>query len=301
MTDSAQTRITIPSLRARKGTGEKIVSITAYDYAVASIMDAVGVDLLLVGDSLGMVLLGYENTLPVTMDEMIDHTKPVARAARRALVVGDMPFLSYHLSAEQAVENGGRFIKEGGAEAVKIEGASPRRVRLIETLVEADIPVLGHIGLTPQSVGRFGGFKVQGTTPADARRLIAEAREVEKSGAFALVVECVPAEVAAEITAAVGIPTIGIGAGPHCDGQIIVFHDLVGCHGGYMPKFVKMYADLHGVISDAVGRYRDDVRAGAFPDDEHSYHLKPEAARELKRGPQKAASPTSRAGRRLKR
>ena len=165
MTASEQPRVTIPSLRARKGTGEKIVSITAYDYAVASIMDAVGVDILLVGDSLGMVLLGYENTLPVTMDEMIDHTKPVARAARRALVVGDMPFMSYHLSAEQAVENGGRFIKEGGAEAVKIEGASPRRVRLIETLVEADIPVLGHVGLTPQSVGRFGGFKVQGTTP----------------------------------------------------------------------------------------------------------------------------------------
>ncbi len=276
-------RMTVPLLRARKGAG-KIVALTAYDYAVASILDAAGADLLLVGDSLGMVLLGYENTLPVTMDEMINHTKPVARAARRALVVGDMPFLSYHLSEEQAVANAGRFIKEGGAAAVKIEGASPRRLRLIETLVEADIPVLGHIGLTPQSIGRFGGFKVQGTTPAGARRLVAEARAVEKAGAFGMVVECVPAEVAAGITAAVGIPTIGIGAGPGCDGQIIVFHDLVGFHHGYMPKFVKTYADLHGVISEAVGRYRDDVRSGVFPDEAHSYHLKAGAARRPKSG-----------------
>lgn len=276
-------RMTAPLLRARKG-GGKIVALTAYDYAVASILDAAGADLLLVGDSLGMVLLGYENTLPVTMDEMIGHTKPVARAARRALVVGDMPFLSYHLSEEQAVANAGRFIKEGGAAAVKIEGASPRRVRLIETLVEADIPVLGHIGLTPQSIGRFGGFKVQGTTPAGARRLVAEARAVEKAGAFGVVVECVPAEVAAVITAEVGIPTIGIGAGPGCDGQIIVFHDLVGFHHGYMPKFVKTYADLHGVISEAVGRYRDDVRSGVFPDEAHSHHLKAGAARRPKSG-----------------
>lgn len=287
MTANEQPRVTIPSIRARKGTGEKIVSITAYDYAIASIMDAVGVDILLVGDSLGMVLLGYENTLPVTMDEMIDHTKPVARAARKALVVGDMPFMSYHLSKEQALANAGRFIKEGGADAVKMEGASPRRLRLIETLVEADIPVLAHVGLTPQSVGRFGGFKVQGTTPEDARRIIGEARAVEKAGAFALVVECVPAEVAAEITSSIGIPTIGIGAGPHCDGQIIVFHDLVGCRGGYMPKFVKTYADLHGVISDAVGRYRDDVRNGVFPDFERSYHLKPDASSPLKKGGKK--------------
>jgi 3-methyl-2-oxobutanoate hydroxymethyltransferase len=268
---------------ARKGTGEKITALTAYDYALASIMDAAGVDLLLVGDSLGMVVLGYANTLPVTMEDMIHHTKPVARAARRALVVGDMPFLSYHLSAEQAVGNAGRFIQEGGAQAVKIEGASPRRLRLVETLVEADIPVLGHIGLTPQSVSRLGGFKVQGTTPESARRLIAEARAVEKAGAFALVLECVPAEVAAEMTAAVAIPTIGIGAGPDCDGQIIVFHDLVGCRDGYLPKFVKCYADLHGVISEAVGKYRDDVRSGAFPDFDHAYHLKPGIVRALKK------------------
>ncbi len=282
MNASEKSAVTIPLIRARKKTGGKIVAITAYDYAVASIMDAVGVDILLVGDSLGMTLLGYQNTLPVTMDEMIDHTKPVARAARNALVVGDMPFLSYHLSAEQAVANAGRFIKEGGAAAVKIEGASTRRLGLIETLVEADIPVLGHIGMTPQSVGRFGGFKTQGTTPEAARRLVREARGIERAGAFAVVIECVPAEVAAEITAAVGIPTIGIGAGPACDGQIIVFHDLVGFHGGYLPKFVKTYADLHGVITEAIGRYRDDVRAGVFPDADHSYHLKPAAAGVMK-------------------
>jgi 3-methyl-2-oxobutanoate hydroxymethyltransferase len=268
-------RVTIPSLRARKGGGEKIVALTAYDHAVASILDAAGVDLLLVGDSLGMVLLGYENTLSVTMDDMIHHTRPVARAARRALVVGDMPFLSYHLSEAQALANAGRFIQEGGAQAVKIEGASPRRIRLIETLVEADIPVLGHIGLTPQSVGRLGGFKVQGTTPETARRLVLEARAVARAGAFAVIVECVPADVAGLITSGIAIPTIGIGAGPLCDGQILVFHDLVGCQGGYLPRFVKPYADLHTVITEAVGRYREDVQTGTFPDDEHSYHPKP--------------------------
>ncbi len=291
MNAPSPTRVTVPLIRARKKSGEKITALTAYEFALASIMDEAGVDILLVGDSLGMVVLGYENTLPVTMEEMIHHTKPVARAAKRALVVGDMPFMSYHLSPEQALANAGRFVKEGGAEAVKIEGASPRRLRLIETLVEADIPVLGHVGLTPQSVVRLGGFKVQGTTPEAARRLVAEAKAVEKAGAFGLIVECVPAEVAGEITASVGIPTIGIGAGPACDGQIIVFHDLMGCHGGYLPKFVKMYADLHGVISEAVSRYRDDVRSGVFPDQDHAYHLKPEAARALKRGRGKSRRP----------
>ena len=277
-------RVTITSIRARKGAGEKIVAQTAYDHTVASILDAAGVDILLVGDSLGMVLLGYENTLSVTMDDMIHHTKPVARAARRALVVGDMPFLSYHLSEAQALANAGRFIQEGGAQAVKIEGASPRRIRLIETLVEADIPVLGHVGLTPQSIGRLGGFKIQGTTPETARRLVLEARAVARAGAFAVIVECVPADVAGLITSGIAIPTIGIGAGPLCDGQILVFHDLVGCQGGDLPRFVKPYADLHTVITKAVGRYREDVQTGAFPDDEHSYNLKP-AGRKLKKNP----------------
>jgi len=290
MTAQDSARVTIPSLKARKKTGEKIVALTAYDYAVASIVDGAGVDILLVGDSLGMVLLGYENTLPVTMEDMIHHTKPVARAARRALVVGDMPFLSYHLSGEQALANAGRFIREGGAHAVKIEGASPRRLRLIETLVEADIPVLGHVGLTPQSIHRLGGFKVQGATPESSGRILREARDVERAGAFAVILECIPAETAGLITSRLTIPTIGIGAGPRCDGQIIVFHDLVGCHGGYLPKFVKPYADLHGIIADAVGRYREDVRAGAFPGDEHAYHLKAAPAASRKRNAGAAAS-----------
>jgi 3-methyl-2-oxobutanoate hydroxymethyltransferase len=284
-------RVTVPAIRARKGTGPRIVAITAYDHAIASLLDEAGADILLVGDSLGMVVLGYENTLPVTMDDMVHHARPVARAARRALVVGDMPFLSYHLDEAQALANAGRFIKEAGAHAVKIEGASPRRLRLIERLVECDIPVMGHVGLTPQAVGLLGGFKVQGTTAPSARRLIEEARAVEKAGAFCVVLECVPAEVAAAITERVGIPTIGIGAGPECDGQIIVFHDLAGCHGGYLPKFVKPYADLHTVIVEAVGRYRDEVRSGAFPAGEHSYHAKPEVVRALGR-------PTVKGGRR---
>jgi 3-methyl-2-oxobutanoate hydroxymethyltransferase len=276
-------RVTIPSLRAKKAAGEKIVALTAYDYAVARIVDAAGADLVLVGDSLGMVVLGYENTLPVTMEDILHHLKPVVRATRRALVIGDMPFLSYHQDEVQAIANAGRFIKEGGAQGVKIEGASPRRLRLIETFVEADIPVLGHVGLTPQSVGRIGGFKVQGTTAEAARRLLEEALGLERAGAFGVVLECVPAEVAGVITERLAVPTIGIGAGPLCDGQIIVFHDLVGYHDGYLPKFVKKYVDLHAIIGEAVARYSEDVRRGAFPDRDQSYHLKPDVARELKK------------------
>jgi 3-methyl-2-oxobutanoate hydroxymethyltransferase len=284
MPEPAAPKVTIPALRAKKASGEKIVALTAYDHAVAKIVDVSGVDLILVGDSLGMVVLGYENTLPVTLEDVIYHLKPVVRAARRALVIGDMPFLSYHEDEAKAVANAGRFIKEGGAHGVKIEGASPRRRHLIETLVEADIPVLGHVGLTPQSVTRLGGFKVQGTSPAEALRLLDEALGLERSGAFAVVLECIPAEVAAMITKRLAVPTIGIGAGPHCDGQIIVFHDLVGYHDGYLPRFVKKYADLHAVIGQAVTRYADDVRRGDFPNGEQSYHLKPEAARELEGG-----------------
>jgi len=283
MPEHTNTRVTIPALRAKKEAGEKIVALTAYDYAVSKILDAAGADLLLVGDSLGMVVLGYENTLPVTLEDILHHLKPVTRAARRALVIGDMPFLTYHEDDAQSVRNAGRFIKEGGAHGVKIEGASPRRLRLIETLVEADIPVLGHVGLTPQSVTKLGGFKVQGTGPDEARRLIREALSLERAGAFAVVLECIPAEVAEVITASLSVPTIGIGAGPACDGQIIVFHDLVGYHDGYLPKFVKKYADLHAVITDAVGRYGEDVRLGTFPNGDQSYHLKPEAFRTLKR------------------
>ena len=276
-------KVTIPSLRAKKEAGEKITALTAYDYPVARILDASGIDILLVGDSLGMVVLGYENTVPVTMDEMIHHTKPVARAAQRALVIGDMPYFSFHLSEEESVRNAFRFIKEGGTRGVKIEGASKKRLRLVERLVEAEIPVMGHVGLTPQSVHRLGGFKVRGGERGEAEKLIQDAVNLERAGAFAIVLECIPMEVAKVITARTAVPTIGIGAGPWCDGQILVFHDMVGCACGYMPKFVKKYADLSKSIARAANAYREDVLKGAFPDDAHSYHLKPEVAKALKK------------------
>ena len=276
-------KVTIPSLRAKKAAGEKITALTAYDYPIARILDQAGIDIILVGDSLGMVVLGYENTIPVTMDEMIHHTKPVVRAARRALVVGDMPYFSFHLSERETIRNASRFLKEAGARAVKIEGASPKRLRLIEGLVEAEIPVMGHVGLTPQSIHHLGQFKVRGGAEKDAERLVRDALALEKAGAFAVVLECIPMEVARIITAALAVPTIGIGAGPGCDGQILVFHDMAGCEHGYLPKFVKKYADLQNILTGAVSSYIQDVRRGAFPDDEHSYHLKPEVAKALKK------------------
>jgi len=295
MSATPDARVTIPALQAKKAAGEKIVALTAYDYAVARIIDEAGIDLILVGDSLGMVVLGYSDTLPVTMEDILHHLRPVSRAARRALVIGDMPFLSYHGDEAAAVANAGRFIKEGGAQGVKIEGASPRRLRLIEALVEADIPVLGHVGLTPQSVARLGGFKVQGTSAVDARRLIGEALDLESAGAFAVVLECIPAEVAGLITGRLALPTIGIGAGPLCDGQIIVFHDLVGYLDGYLPKFVKKYADLHAVIGDAVAHYGEDVRRGGFPNGEQSYHLKPPVLAELRKSRNSRSRPRRKA------
>jgi 3-methyl-2-oxobutanoate hydroxymethyltransferase len=230
-----------------------------------------------------MVVLGYDNTIPVTMDEMIHHTKPVVRAVKRALVIGDMPYFSFHLSPEESVFNASRFIKEAGAQGVKIEGASKKRLKLIENLVEAEIPVMGHVGLTPQSIHHIGKFKVKGSEKGEARKVIQDAVNLEKAGVFAVILECIPMEVAGIITEKLKVPTIGIGAGPWCDGQILVFHDLVGYSSGYLPKFVKKYADLHGIISQAVGKYKEDVQKGVFPDDEHSYHLKPEAARLLKK------------------
>jgi 3-methyl-2-oxobutanoate hydroxymethyltransferase len=281
MAETKIQKITIPLLQAKKAAGEKILALTAYDFPVAKIIDDAGIDLILVGDSLGMVVLGYENTIPVTMDDMIHHTKPVARAARRALVVGDMPYFSFHLSPEESIRNASRFIKEAGAQAVKIEGASRKRLKLVESLVEAEIPVMGHVGLTPQSIHHIGQFKVKGSEKKEAEKLIQDALNLQKAGVFAVILECIPLEVARIITAKLSIPTIGIGAGPWCDGQIIVFHDLVGCSGGYLPKFVKKYADLHNVIAAAVSGYRNDVLKGFFPDDEHSYHLKPDVAKSL--------------------
>jgi len=273
MADTDSPKVTIPSLRAKKASGERIVALTAYDFPQAALVEQAGVDLILVGDSLGMVVLGYPNTIPVTMEEMIHHTKAVTRACRRALVVGDMPYFSFHLSAEETIRNASRFLKEAGASAVKIEGASPARLRLVRALVEAEIPVMGHVGLTPQSIHRFGQYKVRGKDAAEAGRILREARALEAAGAFAVVLECVPAELARRVTGSLKIPTIGIGAGPGCDGQILVLHDLLGFSTGYLPKFVRTYANLSEVIGGAVRRYAEDVRKGAFPDAEHSYHL----------------------------
>jgi 3-methyl-2-oxobutanoate hydroxymethyltransferase len=285
MAETESPKVTIPSLRAKKAAGERIVALTAYDFPQAALVEQAGVDLILVGDSLGMVVLGYPNTIPVTMEEMIHHTKAVTRACRRALVVGDMPYFSFHLSAEETIRNASRFLKEAGASAVKIEGASPARLRLVRALVEAEIPVMGHVGLTPQSIHRFGQYKVKGKDAAEAGRILNEARALERAGAFAVVLECVPAELARRVTGSLKIPTIGIGAGPGCDGQILVLHDLLGFSTGYLPKFVRTYANLSEVIGGAVRRYAEDVRKGAFPDDEHSYHLSEGTLKKL--GPRK--------------
>ena len=281
MPDEKTQKVTIPSLLTKKERNEKIVAITAYDFPVAKIVDASGIYLILVGDSLGMVVLGYENTIPVSMEEMIHHTKPVVRAAKRALVVGDMPYFSFHLSDEESVYNASLFLKEAGAHAVKIEGASKKRLKLIEALIEAEIPVMGHVGLTPQSIHHFGQFKVKGKDVDEAGKIIQDALNLENAGVFSVVLECIPMELARLITEKLTVPTIGIGAGPYCDGQILVFHDLVGYSNGYLPKFVKKYADIHELINRAVQEYMDDVKKGKFPDDDHSYHLKPELLQKI--------------------
>jgi 3-methyl-2-oxobutanoate hydroxymethyltransferase len=271
MSEESLTRLTIPLLQGKKESAEKIVALTAYDFPTAKILDEAGVDLILVGDTLGMVVLGYENTLPVTMEEMIHHTKAVARGVRRALVIGDMPYFSFHQTEELTIANASRFLKEAGARGVKVEGASRRRLKLIEAMVEAEIPVMGHVGLTPQSILHLGRFKVRGVEDEEGRRIMAEAEKLERAGAFAVILECVPEDLAEAITAKLKVPTIGIGAGPHCDGQILVFHDLVGYSNGYNPKFVKKYADLQAVIGRAVRAFGDEVRKGVFPDEAHSY------------------------------
>jgi 3-methyl-2-oxobutanoate hydroxymethyltransferase len=282
MTDKPAEKITVPSLIARKATGPKIVCLTAYDFPTARILDEAGVDVVLVGDSLGMVVLGYENTVPVTMEEMLHHARAVSRAVKRALVVGDMPYFSFHLSAEETIRNASRFLKEAGTAAVKIEGASKKRLRLVEAMVEAEIPVMGHVGLTPQSIHSLGRYMVKGAESAEeARKIIAGARDLEKAGAFSVVLESVPMEIARIVTEEIGIPTIGIGAGPACDGQVLVFHDFVGYSADTLPKFVRKYADLHETIRRAVDEYAADVRAGRFPDDLTSYHLKPGTAAAL--------------------
>ncbi len=260
---------TAPKIRALKGKG-KISSLTAYDFSMARLVDEAGIQLVLVGDSLAMTMLGYENTLPVTMEEMLHHTAAVARGVKYGLVVADMPFLSYQVSVEQALSNAGRFIKEAGADAVKIEGGA-NRASTIRALVENGIPVLGHIGLTPQSFHAIGGFKVQGKTAEDAKHILADAKAIEEAGVFAMVLEGIPAALAAEITAAVSAPTIGIGASANCDGQILVVHDILGLYGEFKPKFVKRYANLGPEIRKAFAQYKKEVEDGSFPGPEQSY------------------------------
>jgi len=262
-------KITIPEILQMKQAGRRITVLTAYDFPFARLVDGGGVDIILVGDSAGVVFSGHDTTLPVTMDEMLYHVKAVKRADPRALVVADMPFMSYQVSIEDACRNCGRMIKEGGAEAVKVEGGSSM-AHVIRAVSTIDIPVMAHIGLTPQSVHRMGGYKVQGRKD-QAERIMDDALAVQHAGAFAVVLEGIPAALAAEITAELTIPTIGIGAGPDCDGQVLVIHDILGLCEKYSPKFVKRYADLAPLISDAVKQYVDEVHSGEFPTQEHSF------------------------------
>lgn len=267
-------RVTIHTLREMKQRGEKIAMLTCYDATFARLLDESHIDILLVGDSLGMVIQGHETTLPVTLDEIIYHTRAVARGAHRAHVVGDMPFMSYQASLESALANAGRLVKEGGAHSVKLEGGA-QHAELVRRLTASGIPVMGHIGLTPQSFHQFGGFKVQGRDPGAAERLIEDARTLEEAGAFAVVLEGIPSEVAARITAAVSIPTIGIGAGVECDGQVLVVYDLLGLNDSFKPRFVRTYEKLATRIRTAADAFVADVRDGAFPGEAESFSLEP--------------------------
>jgi 3-methyl-2-oxobutanoate hydroxymethyltransferase len=274
-------RVTVNQIKEMKQKGEKIAMLTAYDYPTAKIVDEAGIPLVLVGDSLGMVVLGYESTIPVTMEEMLHHTKAVVRGTKQAMVVGDMPFMSYHVSADDALYNAGRFIQEGGAQAVKLEGGVSVMEK-VTRLVGCGIPVMGHIGLTPQSINQLGGFKVQGKTPEAAQRLLEDAIALEEAGAFAIVLETIPAQLARIITARVSIPTIGIGAGIYCDGQVQVISDILGSYTDFVPKHAKQYAKLADIISKAVNQYQTEVKAGNFPTDKQSYSIDESLLAELK-------------------
>ena len=265
-------KITTASLHEKKLRREPITCLTAYDYPSARLVDEAGIDVILVGDSMAQVMLGYDSTLPVTVDEMLHHTRAVRRAVKHALLIADMPYGSYHVDEKETLRNAARLVKEGGAEAVKIEGGA-KRADLISRVIDAEIPVAGHIGLTPQSVNVMGGYKVQGKTLAAIEQLMRDAVALDKAGVACLYLEGIPREVAAMITAEVETPTIGIGAGPECDGQVLVFHDLLGLTFGQPAKFVRRYADVGAVITEAVQAYRDDVVAGRYPSDGESYHL----------------------------
>ncbi len=268
----AEERVTTAHFRKWKEDKRPITMLTAYDFPLARLVDEAGIDSILVGDSVGNVVLGYDSTLPVTMDEMIHHARAVTRGVSRALVIGDMPFLSYQISREEAVRNAGRFVKEAGAQAVKLEGGQDM-AGTIRAIVSSGIPVAGHIGLTPQYVHQLGGYRVQGRQAEAARRLLADAVSLADAGVFCIVLECVPAEVAGRITSSVGVPTIGIGAGPDCDGQVLVTHDLLGLYGGFSPKFVKRYTNLVDEIKKALGAFREDVEGGEFPGPEHTFSM----------------------------
>ncbi len=262
-------RITINQIKEMKQKGEKITMLTAYDYATAKLVDEAEIPLILVGDSLGMVVLGYESTIPVTMEEMLHHTKAVVRGTKKAMVIGDMPFMTYHVSVEDALYNAASFIQEGGAQAVKLEGGVTVAEK-VKRIVECGIPVMGHIGLTPQSIHQFGGFKLQGKTPEAAAKMLEDARALEEAGAFAIVLETVPTPLARLISAKISIPTIGIGAGPDCDGQVQVINDILGSFADFVPRHAKQYAKLTDIISQAVAQYHQEVKAGKFPTEKQS-------------------------------
>jgi len=274
-------QVDLGSLRARKAAGEKLTMLTAYDCPFAQLVDEAGIDMVLVGDSLGNVVLGYADTRPVTMDEMIHHTAAVCRGVRSALVIGDMPFMSYNITVQEAIRNGGRFLKEAGADVVKLEGGAPI-ADTVAALVTAGIPVCGHLGLTPQTASQLGGYRVQGRTADTALRILDDARRLEDAGISMLVLECVPDRVAARITAALAVPVIGIGAGPSCDGQVLVLHDLLGLGGGdFTPKFVKPFGALGDAARAALTAYRDEVRSGRFPAPEHCFTISDEELSKL--------------------
>ncbi|RLB06807.1 MAG: 3-methyl-2-oxobutanoate hydroxymethyltransferase [Deltaproteobacteria bacterium] len=273
-------KVTISYLIEKKKKGKKITMVTAYDYPSARMLDEVGIDTILVGDSVGMVVLGYESTIPVTMEEMIHHCKAVSRAVKRSFIIGDMPFMSYQVSVEKAIENAGRFIKEGGCDAVKLEGGS-EVAHIVKAIVDMGIPVCAHIGLTPQRATMLSGYKVQGKDIETAKYLIRSAKDLEKAGAFMIVMECIPDILADIITKQVSIPTIGIGAGKDCDGQVLVYHDILGLFEKFVPKFVKQYANLAVQIKDALKRFKNEVESGEFPKPEHSFHMDPEEAKKL--------------------
>lgn len=273
-------RVTTATIKEKKLNKQKISMLTSYDYSMAAMVDEAGIDMILVGDSVGMVQLGYENTLPVSMDDMVHHTAAVVRGTKNAMVVADMPFLSYHISIEESVRNAGRLIQEAGAQAVKLEGGL-ERIAHARAIIDAQIPVMAHIGLTPQSVNQFGGFKVQGKDLDTAKKLIASAKAFEEAGAFAITLECVPILLSKKITEELSIPTIGIGAGPYCDGQVLVVNDMLGMFKGHIPKFVKKFANLEPFIMEALQAYKKEVEEGVFPAPEHGFTIKDDVLERL--------------------